>query len=138
MVPSAGNRRALIERGDADISFDLPPKDVAELAAEKLTVIGTPVENALLYIDMNVKMPPFDNVKVRQAIAYAIPYQKIMDAAIFGRGIADVRRPGEVDEAAWPQPCPTCTDLAKAKRFWPRPAARTASRRRSPSTSAPP
>src|SRR3989442_1225875 len=24
-VPSAGNRRALLERGDADISFDLPP-----------------------------------------------------------------------------------------------------------------
>ncbi len=33
IVPSAGNRRALIERGDADISFDLPPKDVAEMVA---------------------------------------------------------------------------------------------------------
>jgi peptide/nickel transport system substrate-binding protein len=44
MVPSAGNRRALIERGDADVSFDLPPKDVAELAeANKLRVIGTPI-----------------------------------------------------------------------------------------------
>src|SRR6267142_6434065 len=32
-VPSAGNRRALLERGDADISFDLPPKDFAEIAA---------------------------------------------------------------------------------------------------------
>src|SRR3989475_2143100 len=31
-VPSAGNRRALLERGDADISFDLPPKDFAEMA----------------------------------------------------------------------------------------------------------
>ena len=27
MVPSAGNRRALLERGDADISYDLPNKD---------------------------------------------------------------------------------------------------------------
>ena len=26
IVPSAGNRRALLERGDADISFDLPPE----------------------------------------------------------------------------------------------------------------
>ena len=31
MVPSAGNRRALLERGDADISFDLPNKDFVEL-----------------------------------------------------------------------------------------------------------
>jgi len=34
MVPSPSNRRALIERGDADVSFDLPPKDVSELAEE--------------------------------------------------------------------------------------------------------
>jgi peptide/nickel transport system substrate-binding protein len=27
MVPQAGNRRALLERGDADISYDLPNKD---------------------------------------------------------------------------------------------------------------
>ena len=46
-VPSAGNRRALLERGDADISFDLPPKDFDEMAkAGKLKVVGIPVENA--------------------------------------------------------------------------------------------
>jgi peptide/nickel transport system substrate-binding protein len=27
--PSQGNRRALMERGDADISFDLPSKDIS-------------------------------------------------------------------------------------------------------------
>ena len=51
---------------------------MAELAAEKkLAVIGTPIENALVYIGMNVKVPPFDNMKVRQAVAYAMPYRKI-------------------------------------------------------------
>ena len=44
-VPSPGNRRALLERGDVDISFNLPPKDVSELLEEnKLTVVGTPVD----------------------------------------------------------------------------------------------
>jgi peptide/nickel transport system substrate-binding protein len=87
IVPSAGNRRALLERGDADISFDLPPKDVSEMERDKkLTVISNLIESALVYLDMNVKTPPFDNVKVRQAVAYAIPYQKIMDAVMFGRG----------------------------------------------------
>ena len=33
---------------------------------------------------MNVVHPPFNNVKVRYAIAYAIPYQEIMDAAMYG------------------------------------------------------
>ncbi len=118
MVPSAGNRRALMERGDADISFDLPPKDVAELAQEKkIAVIGTPIENAICYIGMNVKIAPFDNVKVRQAVAYAIPYQKIMDAVMFGRGKPMFGGPTEVTTPVWPQPSPYVTDLAKAKQL---------------------
>jgi len=118
MVPSAGNRRALMERGDADISFDLPPKDVAEMAAEnKLAVVGTPIENALVYIGMNVKISPFDNTEVRQAIAYAIPYQKIMDAVIFARGTPMFGGPAAVTTPAWPQPTPYVTDLAKAKQL---------------------
>ena len=31
-IASAGTRRALLEKGDADLSFNLPPKDFAELA----------------------------------------------------------------------------------------------------------
>ena len=85
MVPSSGNRRALLERGDADVSYDLPNKDLAELRnVGKLSIISTPYSNGIQYIGMNVKTPPFDNLKVRQAVAYAIPYQKIMDAVLFG------------------------------------------------------
>ncbi len=55
-VPSAGNRRALLERGDADISFDLPPKDFAEIAkAGKLQVASHPVENAFAYVGRPVE-----------------------------------------------------------------------------------
>ncbi|MGL5448651.1 MAG: ABC transporter substrate-binding protein [Rhabdaerophilum sp.] len=116
-IPSAGNRRALLERGDADISFDLPNKDFQELrAAQKLAVIGTPVENALQYIGMNVKEGPFTNVKVRQAVAYAIPYQKIMEAVIYGQAIPMF---GDKDNITtgydWPQKHGYNTDIAKAK-----------------------
>ena len=30
-IPSIGTRRALLEKGDADLSFNLPPKDFSEL-----------------------------------------------------------------------------------------------------------
>ncbi|HEX4557431.1 MAG TPA: ABC transporter substrate-binding protein [Xanthobacteraceae bacterium] len=119
MVPSAGNRRALLERGDADISYDLPNKDFVELKdAGKLHIVSTPYSNGIQYIGMNVKTPPFDNVKVREAVACAIPYQKIMDAVLFGLG-----RPlfgakdGAATEAAWPQPHKYNTDIAKAKQL---------------------
>jgi peptide/nickel transport system substrate-binding protein len=115
MVPSAGNRRALLERGDADISYELPNKDFVELKdAGKLNIVSTPFSNGIQYIGMNVTKPPFDNLKVRQAVAYAIPYQKIMDAVLFGLGKPLFGGTGAT-EVAWPQPHKYNTDIAKAK-----------------------
>jgi peptide/nickel transport system substrate-binding protein len=116
-IPSAGNRRALMERGDADVSFDLPAKDASELKkAGKLNVIATPIGNGIYYLGMNVKNPPFNNVKLRQAVAYAVPYQKIIDAAMFG--LAKPMFGAESNTASsldWPQPHGYSTNIAKAK-----------------------
>ncbi|MET4260770.1 peptide/nickel transport system substrate-binding protein [Bradyrhizobium sp. S3.12.5] len=117
MVPQAGNRRALLERGDADISYELPNKDFQEMKASgKLNVVSLPFSNGIQYIGMNVTKPPFDNPKVRQAVAYALPYQKIMDAVMFGLANpmfgAAKDKPTEV---AWPQPHKYNTDIEKAK-----------------------
>jgi peptide/nickel transport system substrate-binding protein len=117
MVPQAGNRRALLERGDADISYELPFKDFQEMKASgKLNVASLPFSNGIQYIGMNVTKPPFDNPKVRQALAYAIPYQKIMDAVLFGLGNPMFGAPADkATEVAWPQPTKYSTDMAKAK-----------------------
>jgi peptide/nickel transport system substrate-binding protein len=117
MVPQAGNRRALLERGDADISYELPYKDFQELkAAGKLNIVSLPFSNGIQYIGMNVTKPPFDNPKVRQAVAYAIPYQKIMDVVLFGLANPMFGAPADkVTEVAWPQPTRYSTDMAKAK-----------------------
>ena len=117
MVPQAGNRRALLERGDADISYELPYKDFQEMKANgKLNVVSLPFSNGIQYIGMNVTKPPFDNPKVRQAMAYAMPYQKIMDAVLFG--LANPMFGAAADKAtevAWPQATKYVTDMAKAK-----------------------
>ncbi|MBS9479078.1 ABC transporter substrate-binding protein [Ancylobacter radicis] len=117
MVPSAGNRRALIERGDADISFDLPAKDFVELdKAGKVKVVSNPISNGIQYIGMNVNKPPFDKLEVRQAVAYALPYQKIMDAVMFGLGKPLYGAASNtVSQPVWPQPHGYTTDIAKAK-----------------------
>ena len=119
MVPSAGNRRALLERGDADISYDLPNKDFVELKSNgKLSIVSMPYSNGIQYIGMNVKQPPFDNPKVRQAIAYALPYQKIMDAVLFGLANPMFGAPADAPtEVAWPQPHKYNTYLAKARQL---------------------
>jgi peptide/nickel transport system substrate-binding protein len=67
-------------------------------------------------VEMNVTRPPFDNEKVRQAVAYALPYQKIVEAAMFG-----IARPlfggksNDVGTIDWPQPTAYVTDIEKAK-----------------------
>src|SRR5271155_2017003 len=116
-IPSQGNRRALMERGDADISFDLSSKDTSELKkAGKLAIISNPIGNGMYSVEMNVKNPPFDNPKVRQAVAYALPYQKIMDAAMFGLANPLFGGPSNtVTDIAWPAKTGYSDDMAKAK-----------------------
>jgi peptide/nickel transport system substrate-binding protein len=119
IVPDAGNRRALLERGDADVSYDLPNKDFSELKTDgKLTIISTPYSNGIQYLGMNVQNPPFNDVKVRHAIAYAIPYQKIMDAVLYNLAEPMFGAPADAPiEVAWPQPHKFNTDLGKAKQL---------------------
>ena len=141
MVPSAGNRRALLERGDADISYDLPNKDFVELReAGKLNIVSTPYSNGIQYIGMNVKNPPFDNLKVRQAVAYAIPYQKIMDAALFGlaKPMFGAAADAEHRRRSGRRRTSTTPTSPRRSSCWPKPAIRKASRPRSRSTSASP
>jgi len=116
-VPSASTRRALLERGSTDISLDLPPRDSKDLAeGGQVKVVGTPIENCLHALGLNLEFPPFQDKRVRQAVAYAIPYEDIFTAAAFGRG---VRMYGAASAnptvPVWPQPFPYNTDYDKAR-----------------------
>ena len=115
-VPSPGTRRAMLERGDADISTGFPPKDFDQMIKEgKVKVVGVPIPNALWYVALNTARPPFDNVKLRQAIAWAMPYEQIQASAFFGRAKPMYGGGTAVEQAAWPQPSPYRTDLERAK-----------------------
>lgn len=116
-VPSAASQQALLERGDVDIVFDISPKtfkDLTDRKSAKVELISTPVENAMWYTAMNVTQPPFNDKKVRQAVAYAVPYQKIMDVSIYGQGIPLF---GGAKDDSWPRPTAYTQDLAKARQL---------------------
>jgi peptide/nickel transport system substrate-binding protein len=118
-IPSAGNRRALLEKGDIDMTYEMPPKDFLEMSqGGKVVVASTPNENALWYLGMNVVNPPFNNPKIRQAVAYTIPYDKIYENAMYKRSY---KMYGDKDNKAngttWPQPTGYTQNLAKAKQL---------------------
>ncbi|HET9663666.1 MAG TPA: ABC transporter substrate-binding protein, partial [Burkholderiales bacterium] len=86
-VPAQATRRALIERGDAHLSFQIPNKDAQELAtAKKVKVTGSPIDNCLYVACLNNNFEPFKDQRVRQAVAWAIPYDQIFKQAAYGRG----------------------------------------------------
>lgn len=116
-VPSSATRRALLERKDIDLSFGIPDKDAKELAGKPgLKVAATPIDNCIYCLCPNLKFDAFKDKKVRQAIAYAVPYEEIFNAAAFGTGVkmwgGASAKPADI---AWPQPFPYKTDLEKAK-----------------------
>ncbi len=118
VIPSASTRRALLEKGDIDVAYDLPANDYAELGAVNgVRIYSVPMENTVQYLGMNVEMKPFDDVRVRQAIAYAVPYKEIIDLALFKRGKPLFGGPAKVTAPIWPQAHHYVTDLDKAKKL---------------------
>jgi len=100
-VPEPATRANLVERGDADLVIDLQASDVQSLEAKgKLKVISTPQYNAVTFVSMNNQIPPFDNINVRRAVAFALPYDDMFKAALFGRG-------APLFGATWPDGQPT-------------------------------
>ena len=84
--PEAAARTTAIQTGNADWIEYVPAADVAILEADpSVNVVGGLSANfRSLYL--NVTRPPLDNPAVRQALAYAINEQAIVDVALFGTG----------------------------------------------------
>ncbi len=118
-VPEPATRANLIERGDADLAIDLSANDILVMEkTPKVKVVSIPQTNGFTHIAMDTQMAPFDNVKVRQAVAAALPYDDMFQAALFGRGAklygADWSVP---PNSSFPQPMPLRTDPARAKQL---------------------
>lgn len=78
---------AAMMAGDIDAFPGYPaPETLPQFDADpRFTVIGGNTEGETI-LSTNNKMPPFDDVKVRKALAHAINRQEIIDGAMFGYG----------------------------------------------------
>ena len=85
-IPDPAARYAEIQAGNIDVAIDIDPDNHSRAKADpNLQVLYRPSLNVgFLYI--NIARKPFDNVKVRQAVAHAIDKQAIIDAFYSGIG----------------------------------------------------
>lgn len=83
-VPDVATRIADLQTGKADLIRDLPPDQTAAVQNNPDTqVLSAPTER-IGYLFINAQAGPTSDVRVRQAIAYAIDRQALIDALLEG------------------------------------------------------
>jgi peptide/nickel transport system substrate-binding protein len=96
IIKERGTRTAALQAGQLDVSF---PGETTKTAAEQLKkavpgLVITPVAQAVSdNIIMNTKKPPFDNPKVRLAVAYAIDRRALISAVHQGGAVPGASQP---------------------------------------------
>ena len=85
-VPENTTRMALVETGEAHVAVRVPPQDIARLNANpNVTVVNAPSVRTI-YIWFNHTQAPFTDVRVRQAINYAVDKDEIVEFVLGGAG----------------------------------------------------
>jgi len=81
-------RLAGLRAGEVDVIPELAVQDLANVRKDpNFKTIEVPF-NGIQLIPINNKTAPFNNVKVRQALNYAVDKKGVIDAAQFGIGVA--------------------------------------------------
>lgn len=114
-VTDNNTRAAVVQTGEAQFAFPVPYEQAAVLAKnDKIELVDHRNSIMARYMSMNVMQKPFDNVKVRQAINYAINKEALAKVAFAGyASVVDGVVPQGVDFAHKTGPWPY--DPAKAR-----------------------
>jgi len=86
-VEEAATREEGILGGTYDFTYMLAKEDLASVdASTEAKVVDIPSFQNLIGF-LNTKREPTDNVLVRQALAYAVPYETIIEEVLLGYGV---------------------------------------------------
>src|SRR4029453_306872 len=115
VVPDASTRRIILERGDVDFAVQLATKDIPGLRkVSGIKVTSYPSARGW-WLGMTWRKEPFNNIHFRRAMAWAMPYETLLQ--VVTHGLAERARscvPNNISGYVgdyWPYE----TDLAKAR-----------------------
>jgi ABC-type transport system substrate-binding protein len=114
-IPSAGSRFQLLQTGQVQWIEELTHKQITELQKDRRVKVVGVQGTAMASVRMNPRFKPFDDLRVRRAVALATDYDAINTAVFEGlgsrpKGIVPPIIPGALDTIALVQP-----DIARAK-----------------------
>jgi peptide/nickel transport system substrate-binding protein len=83
-VPQSASRFSLLQGGAVDIAQFLQPRELEALKNQKTVAIDAVSSSYMIWIELNAKLAPFDNVDVRRAVNLAIPREEIIRTIYYG------------------------------------------------------
>lgn len=87
VITDPAARLAALRAGEVDVIPELPAQEITAVREDpNLRIIEVPF-NGIQYIAINNETAPFDNVKVRQALNYAVDKKAVIETAQFGIGV---------------------------------------------------
>ena len=117
ITPEAAVQQQMLDGGDVDMALNIPLENIASYKTNAAyTFIEEP--SFFNYVGyFNVNKAPLDDVRVRQALSYAIPYADIIAVGAQGYGTQS-RGPVPAGVFPWSADVPQYTqDLGKAKQL---------------------
>jgi len=98
----------LYDRGELDIFGGMPPSELNRLRQRYANEYFTAPNPATTYIGLNINQPPFNDQRIRQAVAHAIDREKLANIVLQGfndpatGGFVPPGMPGHVPRIALP------------------------------------
>ena len=84
-VPEATVRVGTLETGETQVVNEVPPLNFDQLASDSAYTVYQAIKVGVgCGVGMNVTQPPFDDLRVRQAVAYAIDNETIVQTLFLG------------------------------------------------------
>ena len=86
VMPESSSRMIALESGEVDIVDYIAPVDVEKVSSNSELELLQNTGLDFIFLGLNCSMKPFDNVKVRQALAYAINKDDVVTGVLEGLG----------------------------------------------------
>lgn len=85
-VPESGARVAMLQTGEADFIYPIPTEQAESLNGTDGIIVENSPSIVARYMSMNTTKKPFNDIKVRQAINYAINKEAFLKVVYRGYG----------------------------------------------------
>ncbi|MCL1992640.1 MAG: ABC transporter substrate-binding protein [Spirochaetes bacterium] len=97
-LPDAATRLIALETGEIDIMITVPPADLARVQNHAELTLHNEMAVGTHYIAFNTSRPPFNDIRLRHAVQYALNVEMMVGAAFMG---AMPRTTGPINSTIW-------------------------------------